>query len=356
MGTFAKFYRLPTILWGLATLAGGWIGWAETHSFGGAVSGAVAVMILCVLEISLSFDNAVLNAKKLQDMEPKWRDWFVKWGMLIAVFGMRLVLPILIVSVLGDMTPWKAVDLGLHDPAQYAAVLNSSHHIVASFGGAFLLMVALEFFLDNEKDVHWLKWIEYPVAHIGKVGIVAEVVVAAIAVFAASFGAHDHERVVFWISGACGIALFVAIHFLKEWLEARDEAAAAVSVGAVVKSGLAGVLYLEVLDASMSFDGLIAAFAITQYFLVIMLGLGVGAFFVREMTLHVLESGHLAEYKYLEHGAFWAILALAAIMLLNFFIEVPEVVTGLIGVGFLGAAVYHSHLVNKREDSDIPTT
>lgn len=350
MSTFTKFYRLPTIIFGAALLAGGWIGYAETGNVAGLVQNVIAVAILCILEISLSFDNAVLNAKKLQDMEQKWRDWFVKWGMLIAVFGMRLVLPILIVAVLGDMSPWKAVSLGLHDPAQYAAVLQSSHHIVASFGGAFLLMVALEFFLDHEKDVHWLKWVEYPVSHIGKIGIVAESFIAGLAVFAASFGAHDHERVVFWISGASGIALFVAIHFLKEWLEARDEAAAAASVGAVVKSGLAGVLYLEVLDASMSFDGLIAAFAITQYFLVIMLGLGVGAFFVREMTLHVLDSGHLAEFRYLEHGAFYAIFALAAIMLLNFFIEVPEVVTGLIGVAFLGAAVYHSHLLNKQEE------
>lgn len=350
MSTFTKFYRLPTIIFGAALLAGGWIGYAETGNVAGLVQNVIAVAILCILEISLSFDNAVLNAKKLQDMEQKWRDWFVKWGMLIAVFGMRLVLPILIVAVLGDMSPWKAVSLGLHDPAKYAAVLQSSHHIVASFGGAFLLMVALEFFLDHEKDVHWLKWVEYPVSHIGKIGIVAESFIAGLAVFAASFGAHDHERVVFWISGASGIALFVAIHFLKEWLEARDEAAAAASVGAVVKSGLAGVLYLEVLDASMSFDGLIAAFAITQYFLVIMLGLGVGAFFVREMTLHVLDSGHLAEFRYLEHGAFYAIFALAAIMLLNFFIEVPEVVTGLIGVAFLGAAVYHSHLLNKQEE------
>lgn len=347
MNIFKKYYRIPVVFWALSVLAGSWIGWAETHSAFGAFQGAFAVMILCILEISLSFDNAVLNAKKLQEMEPKWRDWFIRWGMLIAVVGMRLVLPILIVSVLGNMTPWKAINLGLHDPTQYASVLQASRHIVASFGGAFLLMVALEFFLDDEKDVHWLKWIEYPLAHVGKVGIVAEIVVAAIAVFAASFGAHAHERAVFWISGACGIALFVAIHFLKEWLEARDEAAAAASIGAVVKSGLAGVLYLEVLDASMSFDGLIAAFAITQYFLVIMLGLGVGAFFVREMTLHVLESGHLAEYKYLEHGAFWAILTLATIMLLNFFISIPETVTGLVGVAFLGAAVYHSHLENK---------
>lgn len=350
MNTFLKYYKIPSFTLVLSLIIGAWVGYVEGGSTQAALSAFLSVLILCVLEISLSFDNAVLNAKKLEGMEQKWRDWFVKWGMLIAVFGMRLVLPILIVSVLGHMTPWKAVDLGLNNPAEYAAVLQSSHHIVASFGGAFLMMVALEFFLDHEKDLHWMKWVEYPVSHIGKIGITAEAGITAVMIFLASLGAHDHERVVFWISGAAGIALFVAIHFLKEWLEARDEAATAAGVGAVVKSGLAGVLYLEVLDASMSFDGLIAAFAITQYFIVIMLGLGVGAFFVRSMTLHVLDSGHLAEYRYLEHGAFWAIFALASIMLLNFFFEVPEVATGLIGVALLSAAVYHSHLINKREE------
>lgn len=350
MNTFMKFYKWPTFFFVLSLLAGAWIGFVEA-GVSGMLSSVLAVGILCILEISLSFDNAVLNAKKLQDMEQKWRDWFIKWGMLIAVFGMRLVLPILIVSVLGGMAPWTAVSLGLHDPAKYAEVLQSSHHIVASFGGAFLMMVALEFFLDHEKDVHWMKWIEYPVSHIGKVGIVAEAFITLLMIIGASFGAHGDDQVMFIISGVCGILLFVGIHFLKEYLESKDEEKAAASVGAVVKSGLAGVLYLEVLDASMSFDGLIAAFAITQYFLVIMLGLGVGAFFVREMTLHVLDSGHLAEFRYLEHGAFYAIFALASIMLLNFFFSVPEVITGLIGVAFLTAAVWHSHILNKREES-----
>lgn len=342
-----KFYKLPTLFLVLALGVGAWFGYHES-GVNGAINSLIAVAILCILEISLSFDNAILNAKKLQDMEEKWRQWFIKWGILIAVFGMRLILPIVIVCILGGMSPWKAVDLGLNNPAEYAAVLQSSHHVVASFGGAFLMMVALEFFLDHEKDVHWFKWVEYPVSHIGKIGIVAEAGITTIMIVAASFGTHDHEQLMFILAGLCGIALFVGIHFLKEYLEERDERLSA-ATGAVVKSGLAGVLYLEVLDASMSFDGLIAAFAITQYFIVIMLGLGVGAFFVREMTLHVLDSGHLAEFRYLEHGAFYAIFCLASIMLLNFFVEVPEVLTGLIGVFFLVSAVLHSHILNKKE-------
>jgi len=355
MNAFKKYYRTPSILWGLGILAGGWIGWLESSSFAGVITGAVAVFILSVLEVSLSADNAVLNAGKLQEMDDVWKKRFLTWGMLIAVFGMRLVLPILIVSALGDMTPWHAVWIGFNDPKQYAAVLESSHHLVASFGGAFLLMVALGFFLDKEKDSYWLSWIEKPLSKIG-VGIAVESVITLIVVALASFGADPEHRVSFLVAGGAGVVLFLAIHFLSEWLEARDEKLAAVS-GVVVKSGVIGFLYLEILDASMSFDGLIAAFAITQYFLIIMIGLGIGALFVRSMTLHVIESGKMGEYEYMEHGAFWAIFCLAVIMMLNFFIEVPEVVTGLIGVAFLGAAVYHSHLLNKREkEVDIAIT
>lgn len=347
MNTFMKYYKIPTILWGIGIALGGYIGFVETGTITGLIEGLVAVMILSVLEVSLSADNAVLNAKKLADMDEVWKKRFLTWGMLIAVFGMRLVLPILIVAGLGEMTPWHAVWLGFNDPKQYAEVLQSSHHLVASFGGAFLLMVALGFFLDDEKDNHWLGWIEKPLSKMGG-SLTVQVGITLVALIAASFGAEQAERVPFLASGAVGVLLFLGIHLLSEWLEAKDEAMAKVT-GMAVKSGLAGFIYLEILDASMSFDGLIAAFAITQYFLVIMIGLGIGALFVRSMTLHVLESGHMGEYRYMENGAFFAILCLAVIMLLNFVFEVPEVVTGLIGVAFLGAAVYHSHVLNKKE-------
>ncbi len=347
MNAFMKYYKIPTILWGIGIALGGYIGFAETGTIAGMIEGLLAVMILSVLEVSLSADNAVLNAKKLADMDEVWKKRFLTWGMLIAVFGMRLVLPILIVAALGEMTPWHAVWLGFNDPKQYAEVLQSSHHLVASFGGAFLLMVALGFFLDDEKETHWLGWIEKPLAKLGG-NLTVQVGITLVALVAASFGAEQAERVPFLASGAVGVILFLGIHLLSEWLEAKDEAMAA-ATGAVVKAGLAGFIYLEILDASMSFDGLIAAFAITQYFLVIMIGLGIGALFVRSMTLHVLESGQMGEYRFMENGAFFAILCLAVIMLLNFVFEVPEVVTGLIGVAFLGAAVYHSHVLNKKE-------
>ena len=346
-----KHYKGSFITLVLGLILGGVVGYFET-GVGGIATAALSVAILCVLEISLSFDNAVLNASKLQDMDEKWKNWFVKWGMLIAVFGMRLVLPILIVSVLGGVNPYEAVKMGLTDPKQYGEVLGSSHHIIASFGGSFLLMVALGFYLDEDKDSHWIKWLEAPLAKLGKFGIVGQAIIALVVILAVSFSTSGHEQLVFNLSGLCGVILFLAIHFLQEYLETRDEKLATVA-GTVVKSGIAGVLYLEILDASMSFDGLIAAFAISDMFLIIMLGLGVGAFFVRSMTLHLLDSGHLAELDYLEHGAFSAIFILAVLMLANFVVELPEWVTGLLGVVLLGVAVIHSIYLNKKKESTI---
>ena len=114
------------------------------------------------------------------------------------------------------------------------------------------------------------------------------------------------------------------------------------ATGRVVRSGLGAFIYLEFLDASFSFDGVIGAFAITNNIILIALGLGIGAMFVRSMTIALVRGGHLAEFRFLEHGAFYAIIALAVIMLLSIRIETPEIVTGLVGAFIIGISLYAS--------------
>ena len=114
----------------------------------------------------------------------------------------------------------------------------------------------------------------------------------------------------------------------------------------VVKNGLVGFIYLEVLDASFSFDGVIGAFAITGNLILIMIGLGIGAMFVRSLTIWMVEKGVLNEYKYLEHGAHYAIGVLAIIMLLKIFMHIEEVLTGTLGLGLLVVAFLHSRYEN----------
>jgi hypothetical protein len=107
-------------------------------------------------------------------------------------------------------------------------------------------------------------------------------------------------------------------------------------------------LYLEVIDASFSFDGVVGAFAITSDPVVIAIGLGVGAFFIRSITIYLVRAGSLAKYVYLEHGAMWAIGSLAAVLIVSIATPVPEWITGALGVGFILAALVTSVRRNRR--------
>ena len=116
--------------------------------------------ILAVMEVSLSFDNAVVNASVLRGWDHFWKTLFLTVGILVAVFGMRLIFPVAIVAVTADMGFVEVVQLALNDPKTYSQRLMDHHPEIAAFGGAFLLLVFLNFFLDEEKDTHWFRWLE----------------------------------------------------------------------------------------------------------------------------------------------------------------------------------------------------
>lgn len=337
------YYPIFFTLLGLA--AGFWIG-------GPAALFTIAVLI--VLEISLSFDNAVVNATVLRNWPEKWRKIFLFWGILIAVFGMRLVFPIAIVAVAGQMNPLTVIDLALNDPDQYGVQLASMEHLVAGFGGSFLLMVGLAFFLDEAKDHHWLGPVEGLLAKLGPINMVTAGFALLITLLVQPYVAAD-EQLGFLISAVWGIVAYILIKGISSSLAgdevADDEHTHAKDVGkVVVRASVMGFLYLEVLDASFSFDGVIGALALTNYLPFIMIGLGVGAFYVRETTMLLLDRGTMDQYQFLEHGAFWAILALAAVMFAKACgIHLPEWLVGLAAVGFLGAAITHSHFLAKAE-------
>src|SRR3546814_10825692 len=126
------------------------------------------------------------------------------------------------------------------------------------------------------------------------------------------------------------------------------------TTGQVAKAGFGAFLYREVLDASFSFDGVIGAFALSNNLFIIAIGLGIGAMFVRSMTIFLVRQGTLSEYRYLEHGAFYAIIALAAIMYINTFQHIPEVVTGLIGAVLIGIAFWSSVRWNRANPDGEP--
>ncbi|MBO0843033.1 MAG: DUF475 domain-containing protein [Nocardioides sp.] len=314
----------------------------------GGPSTLALVAILAVLEISLSFDNAVVNATVLGRMSAFWQKMFLSVGILIAVFGMRLVFPLLVVSATAHTSPVEAVRLALaggsvDHPGTYANLLQAAHPSIAAFGGMFLGLIFLDFVLE-EREIAWLSWLERPLARIGRLDQLSVVVaLAALVIAAETLAAHPGTVMV---SGALGVVAYLLVNGVGELFETSETATGALAVG---RAAFVLFLYLEVLDASFSFDGVIGAFAVSQNIFVIAVGLGVGAMYIRSLTVFLVRQGTLSEYVYLEHGAMWAIGALAVILLVSIGHDVPQIVTGLIGVALIAAAFVSSLVRNRRE-------
>ncbi|MEU1861257.1 DUF475 domain-containing protein [Streptomyces gardneri] len=356
--TFGWSFAITALGLVAAVLYGGW------EAFG-------IVAILCVLEISLSFDNAVVNAGILKKMNAFWQKIFLTIGVLIAVFGMRLVFPVVIVAISAKIGPIEAVDLALNDAERYEQLVTDAHPSIAAFGGMFLLMIFLDFIFED-RDIKWLGWLERPLAKLGKVDMLSvciALIVLAISAMTFATQAHQHGGThidaasTVLLSGVFGLITYLIVGGLSSFFEnkleeeeereheAEEEAKRSGKKVTVVqlagKAAFFMFLYLEVLDASFSFDGVIGAFAITNDIVLMALGLGVGAMYVRSLTVYLVRQGTLDDYVYLEHGAHYAIGALALILMVSIRYEIPEVVTGLIGVALIAWSFWSSVRRNK---------
>lgn len=322
---------------------GGWYGWALHGTLGGMLSILWICAVLAVLEVSLSFDNAAVNASILKDMDPVWQQRFLTWGIAIAVFGMRIVFPIVIVMVAANLGPIDAVRLALSEPAEYQRIVSDAHIGLMGFGGAFLGMVGLKFFFDSEKELDWIAAIERPLARVADIEAIS-IGLVLIGTWATSTMLSDADSLTFITAAIGGLLTYLVVEIVNHVLEPPTP-----STGDVAKAGFGAFLYLEVLDASFSFDGVIGAFALTNNLIIIAIGLGIGAMFVRSMTVYLVRQGTMSEYRFLEHGAFYAILALATIMYINTFAHIPEVITGLIGAVLIGLAFWASVRANRAD-------
>jgi hypothetical protein len=322
---------------------GGWYGWASSGTIEGTLSILWICAVLAVLEVSLSFDNAAVNASILKDMDPVWQQRFLTWGIAIAVFGMRIVFPIVIVMVAASLGPVDAVRLALSDPAEYQRIVSDAHIGLMGFGGAFLGMVGLKFFFDADKDHDWIDMIERPLAKVADIEAIS-IGLVLLGTWVTSTMLADEDALTFIIAAIGGLLTYLAVEIVNHVLEPPTP-----SSGDVAKAGFGAFLYLEVLDASFSFDGVIGAFALTNNLIIIAIGLSIGAMFVRSMTIFLVRKGTMSEYRYLEHGAFYAILALAVIMYINTFAHIPETITGLIGAVLIGLAFWSSVRANRAE-------
>jgi uncharacterized protein len=260
---------------------------AVAYLYGGPTA-LFLVIVLSILEVSLSLDNAVLNATILQRMSLFWQRIFLTVGILIAVFGMRMTFPLLIVWATARLDPVEALRLALNPPANgalelpdgspsYLKLITAAHPQIAAFGGTFLLMLFLDFvFVD--RDIKWLRWLEVPLARIGRLDQLSVVVSSGALIVTATLLTDTADALAtVMIAGVLGILTYLVINGLGGLFHPPEHNGPSELAKAAGRAGFFLFLYLEVLDATFSFDGVISAFAITADPIIIALGLGLVA-------------------------------------------------------------------------------
>lgn len=357
MSTFFKYFLNSSLFTIIAII---------TCFYLGGTSAVIIGITLSILEISLSFDNAVVNASVLSSMDEVWRKRFLTWGILIAVFGARLVIPILIVSITAGMNPMAVFNAAFFDTATYAHLIENIHIYVSGFGSAFLGMVFLKFFFDESKENHWIPFIEKYMQKLGTIESVQSLVMLAVTAGFSTFLIGEAKSE-YLMSSICGIIIYLIIDGITAFIEpkensdtneiytstthenARASIASSSPLKPLIRGGIVSFLYLEILDTSFSLDGVIGAFAITQDIVIILLGLTIGSFFVRSLTIFMVDKKALQQLAYLEHGAFWSVGILALFMLLKTKFHISELIIVGVTISVLIISVMHSYIVHKRQ-------
>jgi hypothetical protein len=263
---------------------------------------------LCLFEIISSIDNAIINAEVLSTMSKKARGWFLFWGLLFAVIVVRGLLPWLIVWVATPgLGPWQALTATFsNDPRVHMAVLASAPMLLAG-GGTFLIFLFFHWLFLEPKN-YGLKGERF--FHSQGVWFFA-----VVSVFLAVIVWHTLKINPIMAFGAViGSTAFFITHGFKENAEKGEEQ---LLNGSNTRSDFSKILYLEVIDSTFSIDGVLGAFAFTLSVPLIVIGNGLGALVLRQLTVGNIE--RIKKYKYLKNGAMYSILALGVIMLADSF-------------------------------------
>lgn len=301
--------------------------------------GVYVTVVLLLLEISLSFDNAVVNARVLESLSEKWQNFFLTWGLVFPVFIVRFFGPLVIVALSTDVSVMGVLDMSIHDQGRYAKLLTEAHPKILAFGGMFLLLVFFKFFFDRTKTEHWFHRLEQQLVRMGKIESI-EIALALVILAWVTMISPAEIRGAIAIAGIIGLVLNIVFTSLADYFQEEPESAG-VAKGST-RAVIATLLYLEVLDASFSLDGTVGAFAISQDTWVIMTGLGLGALFIRSMTVLLVRQRILQEFVFLEHGAHYAIGALGIMMLLSINLHFSELITGTLGLICIAASLWDS--------------
>ena len=297
----------------------------------------VIILGLCLFEVISSVDNAIINAEVLTTMQPKARKWFLVWGILIAVFLIRGLLPWIIVwstvpslGFIGSFTATFSSDPSVH------SAIQTSTPILLTGGGTFLIFL---FF-------HWLFLEDKHFGLIGEKffysnGVWFYAVVSIILTFIIWLTLNVNPLMAF--GAVIGSTAFFIIHGFKQNAEENERKLTDTSISDVSK-----ILYLEIIDATFSIDGVLGAFAFTLSVPLILIGNGIGAFVVRQLTLGNID--RIKKYVFLKNGAMYSILFLGIIMLLNSFgYEIKSWVSPLMTFIVVGFFFLKSLKISKKE-------
>ncbi len=281
---------------------------------------------LILFETVSSIDNAVINAQVLSTMSAKARRWFLVWGLLIAVFLLRGLLPFAIVWItnpsLGPVGVFTAAFSS--DPKVHEAVELSAPILLVG-GGTFLIFLFFHWlFLEQKKfGLRGERFIQ-------SLGVWFYATVSMTLAVIVWFALAVNPLMAF--GAVVGSTAFFITHGFKENAEQAERG---LLKNSQARSDISKILYLEVIDATFSIDGVVGAFAFTLSVPLILLGNGIGAFVVREVTMHNIE--RIKKYAYLKNGAMYSIFFLGMIMILDSFgFHIPEWFTPVITAIVIG--------------------
>lgn len=290
------------------------------------------ILGLCLFEVIISVDNAIINAEVLGTMSRKGRKWFLLWGILIAVFLVRGLLPILILWANNpSLGPLGAFTASFSPESGAAAVIEESAPILLIGGGTFLIFL---FF-------HWLFLESKHYGLIGEKFIQKRGVwfFAVVSVFLSIIVWQAIKKNPLMAFGAVvGSTAFFITHGFRENAEGAEKR---MLDGSSKMSDLSKILYLEVIDATFSIDGILGAFAFTFSLPIILAGNGLGAIVVRKITVSNIEN--VKKYKYLKNGAMYSILALGSIMIMDSFgAKIPQWISPITTFAIIGYFFFKS--------------
>lgn len=295
------------------------------------------VLGLCIFEIIVSIDNAVINAEVLGTMSKKAKRWFLIWGLLIAVFLIRGLLPWAIVwATIPGLGPIEALTATFSSDPSIHTAIDKATPILFMGGGMFLVFIFFHWLFLEPKNFGLR-----PEKFFHRHGVWFFAVVSIILATIVWYSMKISPMLAF--SAVLGSTAFFITHGFKENAEQSEKELLS---GHSTKSDLSKILYLEVIDATFSIDGVLGAFAFTLSVPLILIGNGIGAFVLRKLTMGNIE--RIKKYKYLKNGAMYSILVLGVIMLIDGFgAHVPQYVSPLVTFIVIGYFLYKSVRANR---------